>query len=89
MVVPYKMLGLKHHHHVNQIYTYVGEILLAVNPYEDLGIFSSNLMFKYRNRFKFDNPPHAFAMANHAYHAMIHDKKNQVWACNKQYNFNA
>lgn len=34
-------------------------------------------MFKYRNMSKFDNPPHAFAMANHAYHAMIHERKNQ------------
>ena len=34
-------------------------------------------MYRYRNASKFDNPPHAFAMANHAYHAMIHEKKNQ------------
>ncbi len=25
-----------------------------------------------------DNPPHPFAMANHAYHNMIHERKDQV-----------
>ena len=26
-----------------------------------------------------DNPPHIFGMANHAYHAMVHESKNQVY----------
>ena len=35
-------------------------------------------MFNYRNSAKSDHPPHVFAMANNAYHAMIHEKRNQV-----------
>ena len=33
---------------------------------------------RYRNKSKMDNPPHPFAMANHAYHNMIHERKDQV-----------
>jgi len=28
---------------------------------------------------KLDNQAHVFAAANHAYHAMIHEKKNQKY----------
>ena len=42
-----------------------------------MGLFSHRHMFRYRNASKYDNPPHAFAMANHAYQAMIHERKNQ------------
>lgn len=69
--------NLKRHFNKNQIYTYIGDILLAINPYKELGLFSPREMFKYRNICKFDKPPHAFAMANHAYHAMVHERRNQ------------
>lgn len=69
--------NLRRHFQMKQIYVYIGEILLAINPYQDLGLYSSREMYRYRNVSKFDNPPHAFALANHAYHAMIHEKKNQ------------
>ena len=60
-----------------QIYSYIGEILVAVNPFADIGVYNQHKMTEYRNKFKFDNPPHTLAMANHAYHAMIHEKRNQ------------
>ena len=36
---------------------------------------------KYRNCVKADNPPHIFAIADNAYHSMMHHKHSQV---NKQ-----
>ena len=42
-----------------------------------MGIYGNIDMHKYRNSCKSDNPPHIYAMANQAYHDMIHEKKNQ------------
>ena len=46
--------------------------------FRNLGIYENKDMFNYRNSAKSDHPPHVFAMANNAYHAMIHEKRNQV-----------
>ena len=34
-------------------------------------------MSRYRNASQHDQPAHVFAMANKAYHSMIHEQKNQ------------
>ncbi|XP_064474850.1 myosin-IIIb-like isoform X2 [Ornithodoros turicata] len=60
-----------------QIYTYIGDILLAVNPFRQLPIYATQDSMRYRNRAKLDNPPHIFAVADSAYHSMMHQKKNQ------------
>lgn len=60
-----------------QIYTYIGDILLAMNPFQKLPIYSEEVSQRYRNRAKLDNPPHIFAVADAAYHSMLHQKRNQ------------
>lgn len=60
-----------------QIYTYIGDILLAMNPFQKLPIYSEEVSLRYRNRAKLDNPPHIFAVADAAYHSMLHQKRNQ------------
>ncbi|EFX77076.1 hypothetical protein DAPPUDRAFT_305891 [Daphnia pulex] len=59
------------------IYTYIGDILVAVNPFTELSIYSDREVFMYRNRARSDNPPHVFAMADAAYHAMLHQRRSQ------------
>ncbi|XP_040567832.1 myosin-IIIb [Lepeophtheirus salmonis] len=61
----------------NKIYTYIGEIIISINPCKTLNIYSAHEMCKYRNKSKYDNLPHVYAMANSSYHNMIHEKKNQ------------
>ncbi|KAH7962843.1 hypothetical protein HPB52_018225 [Rhipicephalus sanguineus] len=60
-----------------QIYSYIGDILLAMNPFQKLPIYSEEVSLRYRNRAKLDNPPHIFAVADAAYHSMLHQKRNQ------------
>lgn len=60
-----------------QIYTYIGDILLAVNPFTHLGIYSEEWSKKYHNGLKNENPPHIFAMADFTYQAMMHNNTNQ------------
>ncbi|XP_015784423.1 myosin-IIIb isoform X3 [Tetranychus urticae] len=60
-----------------QIYTYIGDILVAVNPFRPLGIYDEKHSFMYRNKAKNENPPHVYALADSAYHQMLHHRRNQ------------
>ena len=60
-----------------QIYTYIGDILLAVNPFTQLGIYNEEWSRKYQNSLKNENPPHIFAVADFTYQAMMHNHTNQ------------
>lgn len=61
-----------------QIYTYIGDILLAVNPFTSLGLYSEHEQARYRGRARSDNPPHIFAVADAAYQALVHQAHNQA-----------
>ncbi|XP_064647040.1 myosin-IIIa-like isoform X3 [Lineus longissimus] len=61
----------------SQIYTYIGDILLAVNPFTPLTIYSNEYSQKYQNAGKSENPPHVYGVADQAFQAMMHNKQNQ------------
>ncbi|XP_032668509.1 unconventional myosin-IXa-like isoform X3 [Odontomachus brunneus] len=60
------------------IYTYVGSILIALNPFKFYPIYNPKYVKLYQNRrLGPDIPPHIFAIADAAYHCMLKEKKNQ------------
>ncbi|XP_013418061.1 LOW QUALITY PROTEIN: unconventional myosin-IXa-like [Lingula anatina] len=59
------------------IYTYVGSILIAVNPFKFFPIYNPKYVNMYQNRRLGDLPPHIFAIADAAYHTMLHEKSDQ------------
>ncbi|XP_006901266.1 PREDICTED: unconventional myosin-XV [Elephantulus edwardii] len=61
----------------NLIYTYIGSILVSVNPYQMFGIYGPAQVQQYSGRALGDNPPHLFAIANLAFTAMLDAKQNQ------------
>lgn len=62
----------------NKIYTYVANILLAVNPYEDIpDMYSSNTIKKYQGKSLGELPPHVFAIADKAFRDMKSLKQSQ------------
>ncbi|XP_045527371.1 myosin-IIIb-like isoform X3 [Pieris brassicae] len=62
----------------NQIYTYIGDILVAVNPFTDVGIYTIRTQELYQGRCRSDNPPHIYAVADAAHQALMHQKQNQA-----------
>ncbi|NXJ74754.1 MYO15 protein, partial [Trogon melanurus] len=61
------LLCLKKRFHRNRIYTYIGQILLSVNPFKDLSIYSEDVATQYHQGTLSKNAPHIFAIAEMAY----------------------
>uniref|UniRef100_I3KAB4 Myosin XVI n=1 Tax=Oreochromis niloticus TaxID=8128 RepID=I3KAB4_ORENI len=66
----------------DQIYTYIGHILLLVNPNKELPIYStlvSQLYLSSTGRLCSSLPPHIFSSAERAYHMMQQEKRPQCF----------
>lgn len=62
---------------VGRIYTYVGEILLAVNPFRFFPIYNPKFITAYNNKNLGSLSPHIFAIADISFHRMLKEKKSQ------------
>ena len=71
------LLNLKARFNQKNIYTYVGSILIAVNPFKFFPIYNPKYVSMYQNTPLGELPPHIFAVADAAYHSMLREKKNQ------------
>nr|XP_046271327.1 unconventional myosin-XV isoform X2 [Scatophagus argus] len=72
------MLNLRKRFERELIYTYIGSILVSVNPYKMYNIYGTDMVLLYKGRALGENPPHLFAIANAAYSKMMDAKHNQV-----------
>lgn len=59
------------------IYTNIGPVLIAMNPYRDLKITGPQFVQVYHSRFPHENPPHIYALAEEAYRSMKSEGENQ------------
>ncbi|KAM6951023.1 unconventional myosin-XVB [Aplochiton taeniatus] len=61
------LLNLKKRFHRDCIYTYIGNMLLSVNPFKPLGIYTEDLRQHYQGKEQQCNPPHVYAIADAAF----------------------
>ncbi|ELK16988.1 Myosin IIIA [Pteropus alecto] len=62
----------------DQIYIYVGDILIALNPFQSLGLYSTEHSKLYIGAKRTASPPHIFAMADLGYQSMVTYSSDQA-----------
>ncbi|XP_069501926.1 unconventional myosin-Ig [Ambystoma mexicanum] len=53
-----------------RIYTYIGEVVVSVNPYREVDLYGKDVIEHYRGRELYERTPHLYAIADAAYKAM-------------------
>eukprot|EP00741_Cyanophora_paradoxa_P005762 tig00000113_g5584.t1 len=69
--------SLKSRYDKNVIYTYIGPILVSINPYTDLKLYTQSMVDHYRGKFISETQPHIYALADQTFRNMMNERKNQ------------
>ncbi|XP_072950421.1 myosin-17-like [Typha angustifolia] len=74
---PGVLQNLATRYELNEIYTYTGNILIAINPFQRLPhLYDTHMMEQYKGADFGELSPHVFAVADVAYRAMMNEGKN-------------
>ncbi|XP_060576801.1 unconventional myosin-Ie-like isoform X2 [Ruditapes philippinarum] len=59
------------------IYTYIGPVLVSLNPFKALNIYTEKEIDQYQGAAQYENPPHVYALTDNMYRNMMIDMENQ------------
>uniref|UniRef100_A0A667YW76 Osteoclast-stimulating factor 1 n=1 Tax=Myripristis murdjan TaxID=586833 RepID=A0A667YW76_9TELE len=69
--------NLKKRYMDDYIFTYIGPVLISVNPFKQLPYFTEREVELYQGAAQYENPPHIYALADNMYRNMMIDSENQ------------
>ncbi|XP_058851209.1 unconventional myosin-Ie isoform X2 [Acipenser ruthenus] len=69
--------NLKKRYMDDYIFTYIGPVLISVNPFKQMPYFGEKEVEMYQGAAPYENPPHIYALADNMYRNMIIDRENQ------------
>lgn len=64
------MQNLKLRYEKAKIYTYIGEVVVSVNPYRPMNIYERSFIQDYKGKEMYEREPHIYALADAAYRNM-------------------
>ena len=59
------------------VYSYVGDIVISVNPFKNVGNVGKAIRAKYKGASRGSVPPHIYALVDHAYNEMMRNNMSQ------------
>uniref|UniRef100_A0A674B758 Osteoclast-stimulating factor 1 n=1 Tax=Salmo trutta TaxID=8032 RepID=A0A674B758_SALTR len=59
------------------IFTYIGSVLISVNPFKQMPYFTDREVELYQGAAQYENPPHIYALTDNMYRNMMIDQENQ------------
>uniref|UniRef100_H2V899 Osteoclast-stimulating factor 1 n=1 Tax=Takifugu rubripes TaxID=31033 RepID=H2V899_TAKRU len=69
--------NLKKRYMDDYIFTYIGPVLISVNPFKQMPYFGEKEVEMYQGAAQYENPPHIYALADNMYRNMMIDRENQ------------
>ncbi|PFX32989.1 Unconventional myosin-Ic [Stylophora pistillata] len=69
--------NLRKRYNSGLIYTYIGTVVVSVNPYKTLPIYNQDVIEKYRGENLYELPPHVYAISDSAYRSMKEERVDQ------------
>uniref|UniRef100_A0A4W4GAJ5 Myosin motor domain-containing protein n=1 Tax=Electrophorus electricus TaxID=8005 RepID=A0A4W4GAJ5_ELEEL len=69
--------NLKKRYMDDYIFTYIGPVLISVNPFKQMPYFTDREIELYQGAAQYENPPHVYALTDNMYRNMMIDSENQ------------
>lgn len=72
------LVNLQKRFNQDLIYTYIGNVLISVNPFKPIpDLYSQHTLDGYKGKYPYEQPPHVFALAEEMYRQMIVNGEHQ------------
>lgn len=70
--------NLKKRYNGDLIYTYIGHVLISVNPFKQIpDLYTERKLKDYRGKFRYELPPHVYSLADEMYRKMLSERESQ------------